>query len=158
MRIVRLAIALLAFVGPLAAQSAPPLDDIIAGYIKTIGGLDHIRAVQSLRRTGKLGGGGGFEAIYRQENKRPNKVREEITFQGLTGVTVYDGKAGWKVEPWQGSRDPVSLGEDELKSIIDDAEFEDPLIDYRTKGNRAELIGSDEIDGTKVYKIKATLA
>ena len=158
MKIARLAITLLMFVGPLAAQSAPSVDDIIGGYIKSVGGMDRIRAVQSLRRTGKLIGGGGFEVAYRQENKRPNKVRAEITFQGLTGVTVYDGKAGWKIEPWQGNRDPVSLGEDELKSIIDDAQFEDPLIDYKVKGNRVEFLGNDEIEGTKVYKVKAILA
>src|SRR2546421_595476 len=29
--------------------------------------------------------GGGFEAAVLQENKRPNKVREEFSLQGLTG-------------------------------------------------------------------------
>src|SRR5438874_4596702 len=158
MKIARLAIAVLACVAPLAAQSTPSLDDIIAGYVKTLGGMDRIRAVQSLRRTGKIISGGGFEAVFRQENKRPNRVREETTFQGLTAVTAYNGKAGWKIQPWEGSRDPVSLGEDELKSILEDAEFEDPLIDYGTKGNNAELLGTDDIEGTRVYKIKATLA
>ena len=41
------------------AQSA---DEIIARYIKTVGGMDRIAAVTSLKRTGKFTGGGGFEA------------------------------------------------------------------------------------------------
>ncbi|MGE5813796.1 MAG: VPS10 domain-containing protein, partial [Acidobacteriota bacterium] len=153
----RLTVALLLLASPLFAQSTPSLDDIIAGYLKTSGGAERIRAVQTLRRTGKLIGGGGFEAAYRQENKRPDKVREEITLLGLTGVNAYNGSSGWKIEPWGGKKDPEALGEDELKSIVDDAAFDDPLFDYKTKGNVVELIGTDEIEGTPVYKVRATL-
>ena len=73
------------FALPLSAQTA---DDIIAKYIKTVGGMDRIQAVTTLRRTGKFTGGGGFEAAVLQENKRPNKVREEFTMQGLIGVNA----------------------------------------------------------------------
>src|SRR5438552_16639470 len=81
------------FALPLSAQTA---DDIIAKYIKTVGGMDRIQAVTTLRRTGRFTGGGGFEAAVLQENKRPNKVREEFSLQGLTGVNAYDGHTGWK--------------------------------------------------------------
>src|SRR5690348_1102130 len=87
---------------PLPAQTA---DDIIAKYLKTVGGMERIQAVSTLRRAGKFTGGGGFEAVVLQENKRPNKVREEFSLQGMTGVTAYDGKTGWKIEPWQGKKD-----------------------------------------------------
>src|ERR1051326_1085992 len=111
----------------LSAQTA---DDIIAKYIKTIGGMDKINAITSLKRTGKFEGGGGFEAVVRQENKRPNSVREEFALQGLTGVNAYDGKTGWKIEPWNGKKDAEPLGEDELKSILEEADFDGPLLDY----------------------------
>ena len=138
----RITLVFLSFTVFISAQSKPSLDDIIAGYLKTVGGADRIQALQTVRRTGKFIGDGGFEAAYRQENKRPNKVRDETTFLGLTGVTAYDGKSGWKIEPWQGKKDPEPLGEDELKSIIEDAEFEDPLFDYREKGNIGRARGS----------------
>src|SRR3989442_13681877 len=84
--ILRLAgLALLAT--PLSAQTA---DEIIAKYVKTIGGMDKIQAVTTLRRTGKFTGGGGFEAAVLQENKRPTKVREEFSLQGMTGINAYD--------------------------------------------------------------------
>jgi photosystem II stability/assembly factor-like uncharacterized protein len=140
-----------------SAQPAPTLDAIIAGYIKTVGGMDRIKSIQTLRRRGRFIGSDGTEAVYRQENKRPNRVREDLTLLGLTGVTAYDGETGWKIEPWQGKKDSEPLGEDELKSILDDAEFDDPLFDYRAKGNTAELLGTDDIEGTAVYKIRATL-
>src|SRR6266446_10144926 len=86
---------------PLSAQSA---DSLIAKYIQASGGMARIQALQSLRRTGKFTGGGGFEAVVVQENKRPSSVREEFSIQGMTGINAYDGHNGWKIEPSNGKR------------------------------------------------------
>ena len=139
---------------PIRAQT---VDEIIARYQQRIGGAERIQAIQSLLRSGKYYGGGGFEAQIRYANKRPNMVREEFAFGGMVGVNAFNGKEGWKIEPWQGKKDAESLGEDELKGIVEDSEFDDPLIDYRQKGNTVELIGRDEIEGTAVFKVRATL-
>ncbi len=140
---------------PLSAQTA---DDIIAKYITTIGGMDRIQAMQTLRRTGRFTGGGGFEAVVVQENKRPGSVREEFSIQGMTGITAYDGRTGWKIEPWGGKKDPEALGEEELRSISEDADFDGPLINYQQKGNKVELVGLEQVEGTDAYKLKVTLA
>ena len=146
----------LAFVGlPLLAQTA---DDIISKYIKTVGGMDKINAVNSLRRTGKFTGGGGFEAGVLEENKRPNLVRQEFLLQGMVGVTAYDGRNGWKIEPWEGKKDPEPLGEDEMKGIVEDSDFDGPLVNYRQKGNKVEFVGMEPVEGTDAYKLKVTLA
>src|SRR5690349_15229555 len=156
MRSVLLSLVGLALIAaPLPAQSA---DDIIAKYIKTVGGMDKIQAVQTLRRAGTFNGGGGFEAAVLQENKRPNKVREEFSLQGMTGVNAYDGKTGWKIEPWQGKKDAEALSEEEMKEIVEDADFDEPLVNYRQKGNKVELLGTEQIEGTDVFKLKVTLA
>src|SRR5690349_924498 len=156
MRSVLLSLVGLALIAaPLPAQSA---DDIIAKYIKTVGGMDKIQAVQTLRRAGTFNGGGGFEAAVLQENKRPNKVREEFSLQGMTGVNAYDGKAGWKIEPWQGKKDPEALSEDEMKQIVEDADFDEPLVHYQQKGNKVEFVGREQIEGTDALKLKVTLA
>jgi photosystem II stability/assembly factor-like uncharacterized protein len=141
-----------------SAQSAPTADEIIARYAQRIGGADRIRAIQSVRKNGKFYGGGGFEAVVSNEYRRPNKVREAFTFGGMTGVTAWDGKSGWKIEPWAGKKDAESLGEDEIKGIVEDAEFDDPLFNYQQRGNTVELIGTDQVEGTDVYKLKVTLA
>src|SRR2546430_6830770 len=88
---------------PLSAQNA---DSIIAKYIQASGGMARIQALQTLRRTGKFTGGGGFEAVGVQENKRPNSAREEVSLQGMTGINAYDGKNGWKIQPWPGQPQP----------------------------------------------------
>jgi hypothetical protein len=140
---------------PVSAQTA---DEIVNNYIKRIGGMDKIQAVNTLRRSGKYTGSGGFEAIVLEENKRPNLVRQEFSFQGLTGVNAYNGKAGWKIEPWQGKKDPEPLGEEELKTILEDSDFDGPLVNYKQKGNKVEFVGMDSVEGTDTYKLKVTLA
>ena len=77
-----------------ARLHAQSVDDIISKYAQRIGGSDRLAAIQSVRHTGKLYGGGGFEAQLRYERKRPNKVREEFAFGGMTGVKAFDGN--WK--------------------------------------------------------------
>jgi hypothetical protein len=140
---------------PVSAQTA---EEIINNYIKTIGGMERIQAVKSLRRTGKFTGGGGFEAAILEENKRQKMVRQEFSFQGLTGSIAYNGQRGWKIEPWQGKKDPEPLGEEELKQIIEDSDFDGPLINYQQKGNKIEFVGMEPVDGTDTYKLKVTLA
>jgi hypothetical protein len=139
---------------PLPAQTA---DEIIAHYIKTVGGMEKIQAVKTLRRVGKYTGGGGFEAIFIQENKRPNLVREEFSLQGMTGINAWDGRTGWKIDPFGGKKDAEALSEDEMRGIVEDADFDEPLVNYREKGNKVELTGMDQIEGTDVYKLKVTL-
>ena len=144
-----LTLSLLALIAtPLAAQTA---DDIIARYITRVGGADRIQAATSLRRTGKFIGSGGFEATVVQENKRPGMVREEFNLQGMTAINAYDGKTGWKIDPFGGKKDAESLSEDEMHSIVLDADFDEPLIGYKAKGNKAELMGTEQVEGTDVY-------
>src|SRR3989442_509529 len=154
MRSTPLTVAALALcAAPLSAQSA---DSLIAKYIQASGGTARIQALQTLRRTGKDTGGGGFEAVVVQENKRPNSVREEFSIQGMTGINAYDGQTGWKIEPWQGKRDPEALGEDEMHGILDDADFDGPLVNYQAKGNKVEYQGIEQIEGSDAYKLKVT--
>lgn len=138
------------------AQNPPTVDEIISRYLKTIGGMEKIQAVNSLRRTGKFIGGGGFEAVVVQENKRENFVREEFSLQGMTGVNAYDGKTGWKIEPWNGKKDAEALGEEEMRSILEDADFDGPLINYKQKGVKVEFAGMDRFEGTDTVKLKVT--
>ena len=156
MRRVLLAVAVLTlFSTSLSAQTA---EEIVAKYIKTVGGADKIQAVKTLRRTGRFTGGGGFEAAIVEENKRSNMVRQEFSLQGLTGVNAYDGKTGWKIEPWQGKKDAEPLGEEEMKQIVEDSDFDGPLVNYQQKKNKIEFVGMEPVEGTDAFKLKVTLA
>src|ERR1700682_4395990 len=136
--------------------SAQTVDEVIAKNIQAHGGMEKIKAVKTIRITGKFTQG-SFRAAFAQENKRPDKVREEAIIQGLAGVQASDGKIGWQISPFGGRRDPELLSQDDLKTLQLDADIDGPLVDYKEKGHKAELVGHDSVEGTDCFKIKLSM-
>jgi hypothetical protein len=136
--------------------AAQTVDDVIAKNIQAHGGMDKIKAVNTLRNTAKLSVG-AFRATALQENERPDKVREEVIIQGLAQVQAYDGKTAWQVSPFEGRKDPQLMSAEDAKSLIVDADIDGPLVDYKAKGHKAELMGHDSVEGTDCYKVKLTM-
>lgn len=132
-------------------------DELVNKNIQAKGGIDKIKAIKSVRITGKLTGGGGFTAALGQENQRPNLVRETFSLQGMTAVTAYDGTTGWLIQPFGGKKDPELMGEDDLKDLLLDSDFDGPLMDYKEKGNTVEFLGHDVVDGDDALRLKVTL-
>jgi hypothetical protein len=138
------------------AASAQTVDEVIAKNIQAHGGADKMKSVQTMRITAKFSQG-SFRADFRQENKRADKVREEFIIQGLAQVQAYDGKTGWQISPFGGRKDPELLSQDDLKSLAVDADIDGPLVDYKEKGHKAELVGHDSVEGTDCFKIKLSM-
>lgn len=135
---------------------AQSVDEVIANNVKARGGLEKIKAVRSVRTTSKLSQG-SFRAAYVQENKRPDRVREEAIIQGLAQVQAYDGKVGWQISPFGGRKDPELMSQDDTKTLMIDADIDGALVDYKQKGHKAELVGHDSVEGTDCYKVKLSL-
>lgn len=154
-RTILLAAVLLLLSVPLSAQTA---DEIVGKYIQKIGGMEKLQAIKTMRYTGKFMGGGGFEAVIVNENKRPNMVCEEFILQGLTAINAFDGKSGWKINPFGGKKDAETLGEEELKAIMEDSDFDGPLVGYAAKGNKIVYEGTEDYEGSDVFNLKVTLA
>src|SRR5438105_955950 len=119
--------------------------------------MHRIEAVKTLRRTGKFTGGGGLEAGVLKENKRPMMVRQEFIIQAMAAINAYDGKSGWKIDPFGGKKDPEALGEDEMKDILEAADFDGPLVNSQQKGVKVEYVGTEPVEGTDAYKLKVTM-
>jgi outer membrane lipoprotein-sorting protein len=142
-----------------AAPTAPPptVDQIISRYVAARGGLDKIRSVQTLRETGHATAGPNREAVVKRELKRPSRTRFEITSQGVTGVFVSNGEHGWKMSPFEGDADPMPVSDEVVKEAAEQADIEGPLVDWKAKGHKAELMGHETVGGKDAYKIKLTL-
>jgi hypothetical protein len=83
-------------------------------------------------------------------------MRIESLIQGQTFVMAYDGTTGWTINPFQGSPDPQKLPQDQVNELVDQADIDGQLVDYKKKGSTLEYIGKDEIEGSPVYKLKLT--
>lgn len=138
---------------PISAQTA---EELVARNIEAKGGGAKIKAIKSVRKTGRLQQG-DFSAVVGQEGKAPDLLRVTFTIQNMTQVQAYDGSTGWQIAPFSGRKDPELLGEDDMRDLVEQADFYGPLIDYREKGNTIEYVGKTIVDGDDVYRLKVTL-
>jgi hypothetical protein len=139
------------------ASHSQTADELIAKNIQARGGGDKMKAIKTIRMTGRFEGGGGFTASVGQENMRPNLVRDTFSLQGMTMIQAYDGTTGWQVRPFGGKKDPQLMGEDDLRDLLLDADFDGPLVDYKEKGSTVEYLGHDVVDGDDALRLKVTL-
>jgi hypothetical protein len=157
---IRLVVFLVSAVLPTSAvigqhKSASTVDELVSKNIEAKGGTDALHALQSLRLRGKLlTQQGQIELAYLQTKKRPGDLRTEATLQGMTQVEAYDGKEGWKISPFQGRKEPEKMSADDLKPLMEDAEIDGPLVDWKNKGSTVEYLGTEEVDGTLAHKLK----
>jgi hypothetical protein len=147
--------ALITRVGFTQDQKGPTLDELVAKNIEAKGGADALRALQSLRLTGKMRvQQGQIQLAYNQTKKRPGEVRTEATIQGMTAVDAYDGKEGWRISPFGGRKDPEKMSADDAKPLTEDAEMDGPLVDWKAKQSTVDYLGTEDVDGTLAYKLK----
>src|SRR5438128_12445049 len=80
-------------------QKPPSLDELVAKNIEAKGGAEALRALQSLKLTGKLiVNEGQLQIDHTEIKKRPGEVRTESTLQGMTAAHAYSGKEGGRIQ------------------------------------------------------------
>src|SRR5690349_18910035 len=131
-------------------------EELVKRNLDAKGGVEKIKAIRTLRMSGKLQQG-SFTAEIGEDAMAPNLLRQNFTIQGMTAVQAYDGKIGWKISPFEGRKDAQLVGEEELRDLVEDADLYGPLVDYQAHGNKVEYIGHDTVDGDDVYRLKVTL-
>lgn len=163
--------------------------DIAARNVQARGGLAAWRAIQSVRYSGTLKAAmvRPNEALRRAdpkladqlemgvkkedlephpvvlpirvERKRPLLQRVEVDQKGTTSVQIYDGKQGWKEQPYLAQKGFRPFSEAERKLMAEQPpDFEPALLDYAAKGIQLTSAGSGElIDGRPTYKLQARL-
>src|SRR5271165_4645966 len=132
-------------------------EELVNKNIEAKGGLDKIKAVKTLRITGRAERSGRSPVVVVIEHERPNEVRHDTTRAGMTMVQAYDGKQGWMIQPATGRKDPQLMGEDDLRDLQLEADIDGPLVDYQAKGNTVEYMGHDTVDGDDALRLKVTL-
>jgi len=153
-------LSLLALLALAPAAHALSVDELVAKNLEARGGVEAIRAIQSLKSTGKMNFSGGDFSVdlgMTTYAERGNKLRSEATIQGLTQVQAYNGKDGWMINPFQGRRDPERMSAEDVKSMETQADIDGPLVDWKAKGHQVEYLGTEDVDGTMAHKLKVTL-
>lgn len=150
-----LCLVLLAAATPAFSYTA---DELAAKNIAAKGGAEPLAAIHSLRLSGKLlVNGDTLQLKIVTLFARPGEIRQEAELQGLTVVQAYDGKQAWKINPFQGRKDPEKMSADDAKGLGEDAaDFAGALVDYKAKGYTLDYLGTEDVDGTDAYKLRVT--
>jgi hypothetical protein len=133
-------------------------EEIVTANVAARGGLEAWRAARSMRMSGRMDAGQGLEVPFSLQLKRGRKMRLEFLFDGQMVVQAFDGKAGWKRQPYLGKGSYALMTADEVKGAAGQADLDGLLIDYKAKGHEVTLLGKDTVDGRPQYALAVTLA
>ena len=143
-------------IAPAQIASNQTVDGLIEKNIDAHGGARRLKAIKSTRATGKIEMQ-GISAPVTIITKRPNLARVEINLRSGPYIEAYDGQTAWRVNSLTGSHAPEPMSGEDARDILETADMEGPLVDYKRKGHRVELLGRENVEGVDAYKMKLTL-
>jgi hypothetical protein len=85
--------------------------------------------------------------------KAPDKLRVETTFQDMKITQGYDGRQAWWIMPLLAA-EAQEMPADQARRFREQAEFGNPLVEFKEKGYQLELLGQEDLDGKPVFKLK----
>jgi len=128
------------------AQTA---DEVIQKYSAALGGLDAFNKVTSAKMTG---------TVTQQSMDMPittqlinNKAVR--TVMGYQIINVYVNGTGWKQNHFAGVETPTEITGMELIDAKAQASLVNHLMDYKNGGHKVALLGQEDVEGVKCYKI-----
>lgn len=153
----RSAVALLGILS-LAGTSAiaQTADELVAKNLAARGGATALDAIETVKFDGTVIFPGDFQLKYEEVRTRAGDVRVDMALQGLTLVQGWDGKTGWRINPFEGRKDAERMSDDEARSLADTGSIRGPLQRAASLGSTVTYLGREDFDGTNTYKLKVT--
>ena len=138
-----------------AAPQSPTVDDIVAKYLEAKGGADKLRAITTVKMTGRIKQQAAEIPVVTWA-KRPNMMRRENTNEGQTFVVGFDGKTVWAINPLMSPVARQISGPAAAMTVQDTDDFDSVLLDYKEKGYQLELVDSDPVGGVATRHLRVT--
>ena len=137
-------------------SGAQTLDEVLAKNYQAHGGLDKLKAMTAMKMSGTIViPAQAMEMPMIIWQKNPDKIRIESTFQDQMIVQAYDGQKAWWIMPFL-APDAQEISQEQSKEFKEQADFENPLVVYKEKGYKLELLGKEDLEGIPVFKLKLT--
>ena len=131
---------------------AQNVDEIIDRYHEAIGGKNWNK-VNGMRMTANVEQG-GMKIPVEVVTLKDGRMYTKITFMGNTmTMAAFDGEKSWStnfmtMQPEEGTAETSENAKRAMK------EFPNALINYKSLGYSATLLGTEKVEGTDCYKIK----
>lgn len=135
------------------AQTPLTADELIARNIQARGGMAKLTAIKTFRATYATEEDGKPVQLIELQ-KRPNKLRRNISIEKSNVIFAYDGQKAWQSSH---GKPPAAAPADLALELKEEADIDGPLVNYKEKGTTLELVGKENLDGKDVYNLKLTL-
>ncbi|MBN1181644.1 MAG: hypothetical protein JXB49_05100 [Bacteroidales bacterium] len=137
-----------------AFASAQTADEIIAKYVKAIGGKEKISTINSLYIESKTQVM-GMEMISKTTTLNGKGNKTEMDAMGNKIITCITDKGGWLINPMAGSGSAEDMPAEQYNSSKDQIYIGAPFLVF-DKGYKAEFLGKETINGAEAFKLKVT--
>ncbi len=146
---------LLAMVMMYAFASAQSVDEIIKKHIEKTGGEKAYSAIKSIKMKARMDMQGQSLEITDISTK-DGKQYSSYSTMGMSFVQLaFDGEIAWHTD--QSTMQPKKLGDDAVKQAKAKAKrFPSQFFDYKKKGYKIELEGSEKCNDEDCFKLKIT--
>lgn len=153
-------IAAAAAAGTNGAAQALTAQQVIDRYVSATGGAEKWKALVTMSWQGHVetGPNGAKKLPFMMLFRKPDSTHFEILQQGQHAVRIFDGMAGWRVQPTAtGLLETKPYTAEEVSFARDAGGLGGPLIDYQAKGVKVVLEGVDSVEGRPAYRLGLTL-
>ena len=135
--------------------NAQTVDEIIDNYFENTGGVENWEKIEGVKMSAKVNQG-GMEIPIEIVQLKSGKMMTTINFQGQSiKQGVFDGEVLWSTNFMT---QKAEKSDEESTNMIKNEmnQFPDPFLNYKEKGFTAELVGTENVDGSETFKIKLT--
>lgn len=134
------------------SASAQSVQDIIDQYLMARGGLDKLQSIQSIELEGVR------HMMNGEVNVKITKVqgrlfRSDFSFGEIEGYTIITPLGGWASVPTEPG-EVQQLPWNRVAPAMQELDIAGPLVNYKSKGFSAALLGRETIDGSDCYQIQ----
>jgi outer membrane lipoprotein-sorting protein len=137
------------------SAAAQTVDELVAKNLQARGGLEKIRATQTLKMVAHLNSQ-GMDLPMTLYAKRPNMTRKELAIGQQKILFVFDGTTAWQINPLQASPEPIVVSGPELEMIKQESDFDNPFVDYQTRGYAITSVGAETVAGRSLHHLRLT--
>ena len=135
-----------------ATSSLPPAKEVIAKYVKALGGKEAILKYSSTHVKGRSEmPAQGIKGTLEVFAAKPDKLKVKVDLPGVGNVIYgYDGKVGWSIDPILG---PMVMDGKRLEQLKKEANYYSTLHDD-TDFKSMETLEATQFEGKECYKLK----
>jgi hypothetical protein len=149
----RILFSIVLFLGAARAGRAQSAQDIVNKYLQAMGGKEKLQSINSLYQEGIAVLANGTQLSSRSWRVYDRVYRHEIVMPAGKVVIVVTPRQGWSSGPGTGGVFKP-LTDVQFKSLRPEIDPGGPLVDYRAKGNKVELAGTDTVNGAPCVRLK----